>query len=305
MASVEKFDAVAAAEGLPDYPMPDDVGGPGLAHVKIGGTRLRMVSDGAMTLPFRALCPDASDPEVRSVFGLDALPDWGRGEITSTLLEIGAALVLVDAGAGPDWQAGAGRLRDHLAANAIAPETITHLVLTHLHPDHCWGALTSGGHPAFPNAKVYVGRAEADFWSKPGLADRVHPAFRYTVEGAVRVLSSHRDRVTLVSEGDEIVPGLSVLDTPGHSPGHLSLFLDDGSGLILTGDALVHEVVSFARPDWAFGFDSDPDLAVVSRRRLLDLASTKGHLMAGIHWAWPGIGNADRLGEGFRFRPVG
>ena len=302
MAGDKKFDALAAVAGLPGYPAPQDVRGPDLHHARIGTTRIRMLSDGAMTLPFRALCPEATPSEAQQVFGIRAVPEWGRGEITAVLLEIGAATVLVDAGAGRSWQAGAGRLLDHMAANAIAPETVTHLVLTHLHPDHAWGALTSAGHPVFPGAKVFVGRKEAAFWSKPGLADRVQPAFRDTVLGAVQVLKAYDGRLVEVAEGDEIAPGLSVLETPGHSPGHISLLLSGGDGLILTGDALIHEIVSFARPDWSFGFDTDADLARVSRRRLLDLGADGGHAMLGGHWSWPGLGYADRAGDAFRFR---
>lgn len=304
MAQAEKFDVVAAIAGLPDYPAPDLSQGPGLAHAQFGGTALRMISDGAMTLPFRALCPDAAPEEAQAVFSLDRLPQWGRGEITSVLLEIDNNLVLVDAGAGNGWQSGAGRLLDHLSANAIAPETVTHLVLTHLHPDHAWGALMSSGEPVFANAKVFVGKAEAAFWSTPGLADRVTPIFRNAVLGANQVLQAYDGRWRGVVEGDEILPGLEVLDTPGHSPGHISLLLDDAEGLILTGDAIIHEVASFTRPEWAFGFDTDADQAVTSRRRLLDLATAQGHAVCGGHWSWPGIGHAERDGAAYRFRPL-
>lgn len=304
MGQTEKFDLVSALAGLPDYPQPTCIQGAAMHTVKIGTSILRFVSDGAMTLPFRALCPDVSDSDAKDVFGLDQVPKWGRGEITSAILDIDGAVVLIDAGAGQNWQSGAGRLLDHLAANAIAPETVTHLVLTHLHPDHAWGALSSFGAPVFANAKVFVGRAEAAFWSKPGLADRVAPAFRNTVEHANAVLDAYRDTISLVAEGDEIVPGLRVLDTPGHSPGHISLFLDDGPGLVLSGDAIIHEKVSFARPDWAFGFDTDAMLAVTSRRRLLELAASKGYAMCGGHWSWPGVGFAERDGEGYKFIPM-
>ena len=73
--------------------------------------------------------------------------------------------------------------------------------------------------------------------------------------------------------------------------------------MILTGDAVVNDVISFARPDWPFAFDTDPERAVISRRRLLELAAGEGHLMAGYHWSWPGLGYASREGASFRFHP--
>jgi len=301
MAEVEPFDAAAALADLHSIPQPQDTHGPTMAHAHVGETYIRLVSDGAMSLPFRALGPDAPVDALTKMFGLNTAPSLGRGEITSVLLEVGDALILVDAGAGHGWQAGAGRLQDHLATNAIAAETITHLVLTHLHPDHAWGALTSAGHPAFPNARVFVGKREAAFWDKPGLADRVQPAFRRSVEGAVQVLRALEDKLVMLEEGDEISPGLSTIDTPGHSPGHISLFLDDGEGLIVTGDALVSEIVSFQQPDWAFGFDTDAEMAVKARRRLLDMAADRGHAMMGCHWNWPGVGHTSRHEGAYKF----
>lgn len=303
MAEPEIFDTVAAAAALPGLPEPAQSHGAGMVGGKIGRAMLRFASDGAMALPFRILAPEADPKELLKVTGLGAIPEMARGEMSSVLIEMGTAVVLVDAGAGQGWQAGAGRLIRHLAANAIAPETVTHLVLTHLHPDHAWGALTSAGFPAFPNAKLYVGKAEAAFWSRPGLADKVQSAHRATVLGAARLLEALADRLHPVVEGDEIIPGLSVLDTPGHSPGHISLMLSEGPGVILTGDAVVNDVISFARPDWAFGFDTDAERAVISRRRLLELGADGGHLMAGYHWRWPGLGHASRAPQGFRFHP--
>lgn len=303
MAEPDKFDPVAASQSLPDLPAPLQQQGSGMMDLPLGAARLRCVSDGAMSLPFQVMAPGAPMAELLALTGLQAAPILARGEMTAALIETGLAQVLVDPGAGPHWQAGAGFLGQHMAINAIAPETVTHLVLTHLHPDHAWGALTSAGHPAFPNARVYVGRAEARFWSKPGLADRVQPGFRDTVLGAQKVLERLADRIVEVQEGDEIVPGLSVLDTPGHSPGHISLFLNEGEGLILTGDAVVNDVISFQRPDWPFGFDTDPEAAVMARRRLLQMGARGGHMMAGFHWSWPGFGHAETQGTGFRFLP--
>ncbi|MEM1272413.1 MAG: MBL fold metallo-hydrolase [Pseudomonadota bacterium] len=298
-----RFDPRIAAKMLPGLPPPETFQGAGLARWEWPGVTFRLISDGAMTLPFAALAPDAPPAELDRIAAAGARPEYARGEITCALIDAGNQIVLVDTGAGSTWQSGAGQLIRNLAANAIAPETISHVVLTHMHADHAGGALTTGGAPAFPNARYIVGAAEHALWSQPGLADKVNPAFRDTVLGAQRVLRGLGDRVHAVKDGDAIIPGLTVMDTPGHSPGHISLMLDAGPGIILTGDALIHDRISFECPDWAFGFDADADLARVSRRRLLDLAVSSGHLMSGVHWKWPGLGHAVAFGDAFRFVP--
>jgi glyoxylase-like metal-dependent hydrolase (beta-lactamase superfamily II) len=89
------------------------------------------------------------------------------------------------------------------------------------------------------------------------------------------------------------VPGVGVIDTAGHTPGHVSFELAGGDGLILTGDAITVPTVFFAHPDWAFGFDADGELAGKSRRMLLDNAATGKKLMLGYHWPYPGLGRAE------------
>lgn len=299
------FDLEAAAASLPNLPAPVHRQRPEALERRLGDARLRFISDGAMSLPFRALGPEVSAEVLADAFGFPTPPVLGRGDLTALLIEIGSDLVLIDAGGGHAWQEGAGHLMAHLAANSVAPESVTALVLTHLHPDHAWGALTPTGDPAFPNARVIVGAQEANFWSEPDLEVIVRPAFRPTVIGAAHVLTRLAERLVKLREGDAVAPGLHILDTPGHSPGHISLLLETSSGpdLIITGDAVVNDQISFSHPDWAFGFDSDAPTAILSRRRLLEMAADGGHLMTGYHWSWPGLGHAERTGAAFRFVP--
>ncbi|MBF9031234.1 MBL fold metallo-hydrolase [Rhodobacterales bacterium HKCCE3408] len=303
MGEDEKFSVTQAAIELPDMAPPKHVRGPELRSWTIGDATLRAISDGSMSLPFRVLAPREPSRDLAGLFGLDNVPARSSGELTHALIDKDGARILVDAGAGSGWQGGTGRVLRHMAANGIEPGSVTHVVLTHLHPDHAWGAIADGK-LVYPNAQVFAGKTEVGFWTHPGLADRMSPAARPAVEGALRVLRGIGDRLVTVVEGDEIVPGLAVIETPGHTPGHVSLMLSDGPGLIVTGDALVNDRVSFERPDWQFGFDMDGEGAVVSRRRLLDLAAASGHLLMGYHWSWPGVGMAERQGGAFRFVPA-
>jgi glyoxylase-like metal-dependent hydrolase (beta-lactamase superfamily II) len=300
MAEQEKFSIARAAASLPTLPPPDPIRGPDLHQAQFGNCTVSLLSDGSMSLPFRALAPAAPQDALATLCGLRAAPELAAGEMSHTLIRTSDDLILIDTGAGLGWQSGTGRLRKHMQLLQIDPNAITKVVLTHLHPDHVWGTLDPAGRLVFPNAIYSVGRAERDFWGAPDLADRLSPIARPAVDGAQSVLRAIGDRLQTVQDGDEIAPGITVLETPGHTPGHISILLNDGDGLIVTGDALVHDIVSFAKPDWAFGFDMDPDTAIRSRRRLLDLATRTGHAMAGYHWNWPGIGYVDQDKDGYR-----
>src|SRR5262249_61083965 len=98
--------------------------------------------------------------------------------------------------------------------------------------------------------------------------------------------------------GDRNVTGIRLLDTPGHSPGHVSFELAGGEGLILVGDALFAPWVYFPHPEWTFGFDSIPDMAVATRKKLLDRVATDKIKMIGYHWPNP-VGYAQRKGSGY------
>ena len=119
--------------------------------------------------------------------------------------------------------------------------------------------------------------------------------------GAQRDLGAVKERVTLVKDGDAVAPGVSVIDTPGHTPGHVALLVEGGDGLIVGADVTPHEVVSLRHPDWAFGFDADPEQGIATRKALLDRAATDGTLYLGFHFTYPGVGRIERDGGGFRF----
>ncbi len=87
------------------------------------------------------------------------------------LVNTGKQVILVDAGAGTWWGGGAlGRLAGSLRSAGYTPEEVDIVLLTHLHSDHVGGLTTQDGKRVFPNADVYVAKAESDFWLSPEIA---------------------------------------------------------------------------------------------------------------------------------------
>ncbi|MXN45614.1 MBL fold metallo-hydrolase [Shinella kummerowiae] len=270
-----------------------------------GAFDITVVSDGMLMLPPEILLPDANAEE-RADF-LKRLGGNEKGAAVQAnipLIRHGSDLILIDTGAGPYFQASAGRLAENLKTVGVKPEEITKVVFTHVHPDHSGGTTTPDGKLLFPNAHYYVGEAEAAFWTDPAFETRQPAPLHGFAKGAQRDLGAVEDRLTLVKSGDEIVPGMAVLPTLGHTPGHLSLELAGDGNLLVTGDACTSDTIFFARPDWHFGFDTDAEIALKSRQTLLDRAASEKIKMLGYHWTYPGVGYAERNGAAYRFVPT-
>jgi glyoxylase-like metal-dependent hydrolase (beta-lactamase superfamily II) len=267
-----------------------------------GAFEISVVSDGYLALPTAALAGDAP-PEARAA-ALKAAHQTGeqyQSPTNCTLIRAGRELILIDAGSGAHFMPSAGKLTQNLETAGIAREMITQLVFTHGHPDHLWGLVDDLDDIAFPNARYLVGTTEWDFWHGPN-AERGLPSERAGfVTGARRSFARIKDKVTMVKAGDEIAPGIRVFDTRGHTQGHFSLEIAGGDGLIVGGDALTHPVVSFAYPDWRPAGDHEPDVAIATRRKLLDRLATDKTRLIGFHLPFPGTGIVERKDGAYRF----
>jgi glyoxylase-like metal-dependent hydrolase (beta-lactamase superfamily II) len=275
------------------------------AELSVGGFRIDSVSDGSLVLPTAMILGDAPEAEAAEIlarYGI-AGPEL-RPDCNLTLLRDGTNTVLFDAGSGANFMASAGRLQDALAAIDVAPEEITHVILTHGHPDHLWGVLDDFDDPAFPEATYLIGRAERDYWLDPATVDTIGAERQAFAAGALRYLAGIEDRLESFDDGDEVLPGVLAVLTPGHTPGHMSFELRDGSdALFLTGDAIGNHHVAFERPDWRAGSDQDADLGASTRVALLDRLAGEQMPIIGFHLPAPGLGRVERQGDGYLFVP--
>jgi glyoxylase-like metal-dependent hydrolase (beta-lactamase superfamily II) len=268
-----------------------------------GETEITVISDGVLNLPTGILYPSAPkeelDAELTAAFG--SVPETFEAGVNIVLLKSGSDLVMIDTGPGGSFGPTAGKILENLKLNGIDTAAITKVVFTHAHGDHLFGVGTDAG-LNFPNAAYMIGAAEHAFWTDPATAANAPEQMKAMAEGAAKWLGAIAERTTLLKGGDSIAPGISLLDTPGHTPGHMSVVVEGGEGLILTGDAIT-TMVGFARPDWAFGFDADGATAATSRRALLDRAAADGHMILGYHFPFPGIGRVEAKDGVYRFAP--
>jgi glyoxylase-like metal-dependent hydrolase (beta-lactamase superfamily II) len=217
------------------------------------------------------------------------------------LVRSSSDLMLIDTGAGAGWQPTAGKLVENLQSAGIDPARITKVIFTHAHPDHLWGVANGDGALHFPNASYVVSAAEWNFWMADDVLNKVPENFRPFALGARRDLSRIRDKLETRNPDDEIVSGLRLMATFGHTPGHVSVEIAGADPLVIAGDVVANAAVSFAHPEWRFGIDALPDVAIRSRQRLLDRAASEKMRLLGSHWPYPGLGTVERVGSAYRF----
>lgn len=204
--------------------------------------------------PYRLLLPALGVPAASADHG-------GLGWSSTALLVGQRTAVVVDTG-GPGYRA---CWDGWLAAAGLARGDVGHVLLTHAHWDHI------GASTWFPRATVCIGREELP-WAN-GAADRDPHLHR----GLVEELRRH-PRLRLLEAGD-VVAGLLVLPTPGHTPGHVSYVVstDDGP-LVVVGDAIKNRVELRAG---AFAMTLDQARSEASWRRLRRLARQGYRLLLG------------------------
>jgi glyoxylase-like metal-dependent hydrolase (beta-lactamase superfamily II) len=227
------------------------------------------------------------------------------------LVETPDALVLIDTGAGnkesekfidiygldnAPADAASGRptrLEDALAAAGFAPDDVDIVIDTHLHFDHAGGNTfrDAGGvvRPAFPRARTIVQRGEWDFAHRRNertQASYVPANFEPLMEAGA---------LTLVEGVREVVPGIAVRPTPGHTPHHQSVILvSEGRTACYLAD-VVPTAAHLTLP-WIMGFDVEPLVTLETKRALLGQARREGWLLIFEHdpvVAWGRLDPAD------------
>lgn len=215
------------------------------------------------------------------------------------LVKSGGETVLVDAGPRDLFGDTCGNLPKALEEAGVAAEDITHVYLTHMHPDHIAGTITPEGQPVFTRATLLVGAEDHAFWSKETFSDETLAQWQGLAQA---VLAAYKGNTDTFDGETEIIKGMWSQHLVGHTPGHYGFRIDGGrSGFLHMGDIAHAQHLQFADPSIGTAFDVDPQAAEKTRKRTLDMATTDGLLVSGGHMLAPKFGYLGRDGAGYAF----
>jgi glyoxylase-like metal-dependent hydrolase (beta-lactamase superfamily II) len=214
-------------------------------------------------------------------------------------VDTGEHKVLVDAGLGEMGHG--GHLFEGLEDNEIAQEDIDTLVITHFHGDHINGILDNHGNVSFPNARYVTWKTEWDYWTSDEKMAAMDEQWRERMGARYDVMK--HDLVLMTGE-NEIVPGISAIALPGHTPGHMGLLVESDDDSLLDVVDAIHHLPQLANMDWAFKFDSSPKQASQTRKDILTRAAKENHLTLMYHFPFPGLGHVGIEGDEFAWTPM-
>lgn len=262
----------------------------GAAHrISLGGFDVMSLMGGASMSPdpIATYAVGADQAEFDAVSAANFLPtDTVGGSFTLTLVKTPDALLLFDTGMVKANNDAA------LAAAGFSATDVTHVVLTHMHPDHISG-LMSGDQPNFPNAVLVASQIEADFWA-------ANPSDAYTANVAPLI-----GKARMIDDGDEVVPGIRAEAAYGHTPGHLTFLVkSDGQKLLITGDTFNHFVYTVQHPEWQVRYDNDKEAAMATRMRVLKRLSDERLPIIAYHFPFPALGFIGGQEGAYRFIPA-
>jgi glyoxylase-like metal-dependent hydrolase (beta-lactamase superfamily II) len=277
--------------------------------LRVGDIDVMVISDGVLPITTVTMATNAASADLSAWLKDMYLPqemiDW---PLNVAVVRSGGKTILIDSGLGtefPDFPR-AGQLAMRLDAAGIDPASVTDVVLTHLHMDHIGGLLVDGlRNQLRQDLRVHLASAEAEFWEAPDFSRTVMPGpipdvLRRT---AAQFLDVYRSPLRPFETEYEVAPGVLIVRTGGHTPGHSIVRLESGGErLTFAGDAVFQP--GFDNPEWYNGFEHDPEESARVRVRLLKELAASGEQLVATHLPFPSVCHVAVAGDGFRMVPA-
>lgn len=276
---------------------------PGVYHRRIGDIVITALSDGYLDGTVEVMQNIAPAEATRMLE--DRFRPGRRTSVNCYLVYSAGRLALIETGSGDYLLPTAGKLQQNLKAAGVDPADIEAVILTHMHPDHSAGLTDpKTGAKFFPNAELVVHENEPRHWQDDGAMSRADErARKLYFECAREQMAPYHNQMRTFSGPTEVFPGVTSVRLHGHTPGHSGYMIaSGGKSLLIWGDIIHVPEVQVPRPEVTMAFDTDPNAAAATRRRIFDQVTKDRQLIAGMHVHFPGF--AHLVNEGGRYLMV-
>lgn len=298
--------ATPLARGAFAAPPPQAGQAPSFFRYRVGDLQVTAIHDGMAYRGLDGFVPNAPPGAVQKALSDAFLPtDKFPISFTTLVINTGKKLVLIDTGNGDLGAPTSGTWMANFRAAGFDPAQVDTIVFSHFHGDHINGFRRKDGTAVFPNAEIMVPQAEWAFWTSDSEAARAPGGIKPTFENVARVFGPVRANVTTYAWDKEILPGITSIRADGHTPGHTAFAMVSGNAkLMVMSDTTNHTSIFARNPGWSAVFDQDGPQAVITRRRMLDLAATERMQVCFYHAPFPATGFIERAGDGYALVPV-
>lgn len=277
--------------------------------MKVGKFTVDTVYDGQLVIAKELEYPEMSDDRWEPyrhllIDGTKVINHLGgylvRGNGFTALIDVGFGPADVPEAGGIKWEA--GEFLNSLRALGVEPEDVTDVLFSHLHFDHIgWASVE--GKSAFPNATFHCDQADWDHFTSPDHVDNPEEAVFPLEMRPKNKLAPVKGQLQTWNQSGELLPGLSVIQTPGHSPG-TSIFKieSEGEGAYFIGD-VAHHQAELVEADWQGVSDFDIPLGRKARHDVASLLADTGAPFVAAHFKDFTWGKVVRTSDGFAWEP--
>lgn len=266
---------------------------------KLGSYEITVLGDGYVDLAHEIWANPSADKLDGYLAKAFQPPGSIRNGVNAYLINTGKKLILVDSGAAELFGPDAGLFPGNLSQVGLKPEDIDKVLITHMHPDHIAGLLTTEGGMLIPDAEIHVESTELNYWTNAEAQSKSVEISKPWFDLGRGWQKAYDGRISTFHGETYLGDGITAFPLPGHSPGHTGYRIEsEGESLLIIGDAVISAAIQFPDIEAMAIWDYSAEDSIKTRKTLFDMAATDRTVITATHIPFPSFGYVDRRADG-------